>query len=58
MTDPADNINWLWRPFGLDPPLVPAPWGLPAAMLGLPLIVYLPTHLALKWWAARATAAG
>ena len=44
VTDPAENINWLWRPFGVEQHLVP-PIAVPlAAMLAVPLILYLPTH--------------
>ena len=49
LTDPADNINWV---FGFPRPSQTRkrPWRyLLVLMVGFPLFVYLPTHLALLW---------
>jgi hypothetical protein len=47
LTDPSKNINWVfglgWKPQQLLPPIV----YLTLLMIGLPLLVYLPTHLIL-----------
>ena len=53
LADAESNVNWLWRPFGIEPPLLPSPWVLPAAMIAMPLVLYLPTHAALLAWAGR-----
>lgn len=49
LTDPVSNINWV---FGLGQrPIagLPGPWHLAALMAATPLLIYLPTHLLLKW---------
>ncbi|MDH3419525.1 MAG: membrane-associated protein [Gammaproteobacteria bacterium] len=48
-TDPAANINWV-RGFGREPQTwMAAPVYLVLLMIAIPLVVYLPTHLLLKW---------
>ena len=50
LTDPALNINWVWRPFGLEQSLLP-PWAFVLfMMLAYLLVVVLPTHLLLSHW--------
>jgi hypothetical protein len=52
-TDPALNLNWLWRPFDREQPwLPPFAWML-VMLLAYPLVLYLPTHLALQAWAKQ-----
>jgi hypothetical protein len=49
LTDPAANINWV-RGIGPEPQdWMPAPAYLVLLMLAFPLVVYLPTHLLLRW---------
>ena len=50
LTDPALNINWLWKPFGIPQTAMPDFVYLGVEMLAVPLVVYLPTHAALAWW--------
>ena len=49
LTDPEKNINWVFglgsKPQGAVPPRL----YLAALMVGVPLVVYLPTHLVLDW---------
>jgi len=52
-TDPADNINWVWRPFGLEQIWVPPPVYLTGCLIAYPLVLFFPTHLLLSWWARR-----
>lgn len=53
LTKPEENINWV-RGFGgpgtrtRQPPLV----YLGLLMIGFPLVIYLPTHMLLRWWLA------
>lgn len=52
LTDPRDNINWVFGPGEVQttvPPLV----YLLLMMAALPGAVYWPTHRALAWWAGR-----
>jgi len=47
-TDPADNVNWVFGPNGSARDELPR-WGwLVLLMIGLPLLVYLPTHSVLR----------
>lgn len=47
--DPSANINWV-RGFGREPQAwMPAPLYLALLMIAIPLVLYLPTHLLLKW---------
>lgn len=43
-TDPAENINWVRRPFGLEQRLVPPIVWMLACMILYPLALYYPTH--------------
>lgn len=53
LAEPERNINWLWQPFGVTLPWAPS-WGwVLACMVIYPLLVYLPSHLALSWWVRR-----
>lgn len=53
VADPAKNLNWLWAPFGIEQTWMPPLAFLGVAMLVYPLLLYLPTHLALDAWAKR-----
>lgn len=48
-TDPAQNINWAFGPGRKPQHLLPPMVYLILVMLVLPLLVYLPTHLALRY---------
>lgn len=48
LTEPHRVINWVWGPFGSQQTWVPAWAYLLLCMLAYPIIVYLPTHEALK----------
>ena len=47
LTDPEDNINWVYGPLGKPQQRVPPLVYLALQMLALALLVYLPTHLLL-----------
>ncbi|MEK0086104.1 membrane-associated protein [Benzoatithermus flavus] len=47
-TDPEENINWVFGPGKAPQNVVPGPVYLGALMLGLPALVFLPTHLVLR----------
>jgi len=53
LTDPADNINWIWKPFGIEQTLIPAGLFALVEIVALPLVLYLPTHVVLSKWARR-----
>lgn len=53
LTDPEKNVNWVWRPFGREQELLPEPAYLAFLMLAYPLLLFLPTHGLLLWWARR-----
>lgn len=58
LTDPALNLNWLWKPFGIEQTLMP-PWAyLLLCMAAYPLVLYLPTHWALWRWSSSLRAGG
>jgi hypothetical protein len=48
----ADNVNWA-RGLGHEQHAMPAWLYLIGCMIVVPLAVYWPTHLALKWWTGR-----
>lgn len=47
------NLNWVWGPFDKEQHWMPPVAFLLLTMVGYPLILYLPTHLFLRWWARR-----
>lgn len=49
---PDRNINWVWKPFGKPQDLLSPPVYLLALCFLYPLLLYLPTHLVLRRWAA------
>ena len=48
LTDPADNINWVFGPGGGPQRRLPPRLYLLVLLIVFPLIVYLPTHLLLR----------
>lgn len=47
---PELDINWARGPFFHEQHVVPGLVYLLAYLIGVPLVVYWPTHLALQWW--------
>jgi len=57
LTDPARNINWIYRPFGKEQTLVPLWQYFIILMIAYPLLLYLPIHglmLLFQRWKGRA----
>ncbi len=55
LADPELNLNWLWKPFGVEQTLLP-PWAYLVACLALyPLVVFIPSQLLIGAWARRAS---
>lgn len=50
---PEQNLNWLWRPFGIEQTWLAPPLFLLATMVLYPALLYFPTHLALAAWSRR-----
>ncbi len=48
--DAESNLNWLWAPFGIEQTWMPTGAFLLVAMVGYPLVVFLPTHALLAAW--------
>lgn len=48
LTDPADNVNWVYGPGGKPQTWMTPRAYLAAVMVFFPLVVYLPTHLLLR----------
>jgi len=48
VTNPKDNVNWVRGMFGAVQQRFPPLWYLALLMLGFPLLIYVPTHLALS----------
>ena len=48
VTDPADNINWVYGPGSTPQTRIPPLAYLVTVMVSFPLVVYLPTHLLLR----------
>lgn len=48
LTDPADNINWVFGPGSKPQQRIPPLLYLSLLMLFVPLVLYLPTHLLLS----------
>ena len=44
LTDPARNINWIYRPFGKEQTMVPLWLYFIILMVAYPLLLYLPIH--------------
>lgn len=53
LTDPEKNVNWAWRPFGLEQELLPPAFYLVSLLVAYPLLLFLPTHALLLLWARR-----
>lgn len=47
-TSPTENLNWVFRPFGIEQTWLPPGAYLAACMLAYPLLLHLPSHLALR----------
>ncbi len=47
------DINWVWGPFDDVQQKMPAVAYLLVTMIAYPVILFLPTHLFLRWWAPR-----
>ncbi len=47
LPDPGRNLNWVHAPFGLEQTLMPTGAFLAVLLAAYPLLIYLPTHLAL-----------
>jgi len=48
LTDPAENTNWVFGPGARPQRRIPPPIYLAVVIVGFPLVVYWPTHLALE----------
>jgi hypothetical protein len=48
LTSPAENINWVYGPFGAVQTRLPGWAYVLACMAAYPLLLYVPTHLALR----------
>ncbi|MCH9652053.1 MAG: hypothetical protein K0U98_27735 [Deltaproteobacteria bacterium] len=55
LTDPSRNINWVFRPFGLEQVWLPPLLYLGVCMVAYPLLLLWPAHLSLHRWAGRGT---
>lgn len=53
LADPGLNLNWLWRPFGIEQTLLPPTAYLLTCMVLYPLVLFLPSQWALERWVAR-----
>ena len=50
LTDPADNVNWVYGPGSKPQRRLPPPVYLALTMIFFPMVIYLPTHLLLRAW--------
>lgn len=48
LADPERNLNWLWKPFGVEQVWMPTGVYLLLCMVLYPLILFLPTHFGLQ----------
>jgi hypothetical protein len=48
LTDPAENTNWVFGPGATPQRWIPPPIYLALVIVGYPLVIYWPTHLALE----------
>ncbi len=53
LTDPELNLNWIWRPFGVEQTLVPPALYMVVCLFLYPLVLYWPTHKLLTIWLGR-----
>ena len=53
LSDPERNINWLWRPFGIEQVWVSQRLYFWICMAAYPVVLYLPVHWLLMAWARR-----
>ena len=53
MSEPNDNVNWVYGPFGSVQHVVPPPLFLVAAIVLYLLVLYVPSHLLLCLLAPR-----
>lgn len=52
LADPALNLNWLWRPFGIEQTLLPPVLYMSACLVLYPLVVFLPSQFLFVRWLA------
>jgi hypothetical protein len=50
---PEFDINWARGPFSREQQMMPGWMYLLGYLIVVPLLVYWPTHLALRWWTSR-----
>jgi hypothetical protein len=50
---PEHDVNWARGPLFREQHVVPGWLYLLAYLIVVPLLVYWPTHLALRWWTSR-----
>lgn len=50
LQDPELNLNWLWRPFGLEQTLMPPALYMAACLALYPLVLFLPSQWLLELW--------
>jgi hypothetical protein len=50
LTDPLMNVNWVFGPGNTAQRGMPPLGYLGLAMLVFPLLIYLPTHVLMRWW--------
>jgi len=50
---PGSDVNWARGPFFREQHVMPGWLYLAGYLVVVPLVVYFPTHLALRWWARR-----
>lgn len=50
LQDPVLNLNWLWRPFGLEQNVLPPGLYMAACLALYPLLLYLPSQWAIERW--------
>jgi len=58
VADPERNLNWVWAPFGAEQTLLPAGGYFALLFAAYPLVIFWPSHLALRAWARRWRAEG